>query len=141
MPCKLAASRLKIRLSSVVENAKSLTERSLRAVLSKNNSEINANQIFMANNDFKVLQIIEAKGWYAFGSTKQSQHVERWVRPVVCWVLIEDKKKRRIVTATASYQIEIDDKEVEFFAHESEIQDIESLPKSVSVSEFLKTED
>lgn len=95
----------------------------------------------MANNDFKVLQIIEAKGWYAFGSTKQSQHVERWVRPVVCWVLIEDKKKRRIVTATASYQIEIDDKEVEFFAHESEIQDLESLPKSVSVSEFLKTED
>lgn len=141
MPCQLAASRLKIRLSSVVEKAKSLTEPSLRAVLSKNNSEINANQIFMANNDFKVLQIIEAKGWYAFGSTKQSQHVERWVRPVVCWVLIEDKKKRRIVTATASYQIEIDDKEVEFFAHESEIQDIESLPKSVSVSEFLKTED
>lgn len=48
---------------------------------------------YMANNDFKVLQIIEAKGWYAFGSTKQNQHVERWVRPVVCWVLIEDKKK------------------------------------------------
>jgi len=59
----------------------------------------------------------------------------------VCWVLIEDKKKRRVVTATASYQIQIDDKEVEFFAHESEIQDLESLPKSVSVSEFLKTED
>jgi hypothetical protein len=112
-----------------------------RAVLSKNNSEVNAIEIYMASNDFKVLQIIEAKGWYAFGSTKQSQHVERWVRPVVCWVLIEDKKKRRIVTATASYQIEIDDKEVEFFAHESEIQDLESLPKSVSVSEFLKTED
>lgn len=141
MPCKIAASRLKIWFSSVDWNAQSLAGRSRRAVLSKNNSEINANEIFMANNDFKVLQIIEAKGWYAFGSTKQSQHVERWVRPVVCWVLIEDKKKRRIVTATASYQIEIDDKEVEFFAHESEIQDIESLPKSVSVSEFLKTED
>ena len=112
-----------------------------RAVLSKNNSEVKAIKIYMANNDFKVLQIIEAKGWYAFGSTKQTQHVERWVRPVVCWVLIEDKKKRRIVTATASYQIQIDDKEVEFFAHESEIQDLESLPKSVSVSEFLKTED
>lgn len=45
------------------------------------------------------------------------------------------------MTATASYQVAIDDKEVEFFAHESEIQDIENLPKSVSVSEFLKTED
>ena len=122
-------------------NSRSFALRSRRVVLSKNNSEVNANEIFMANNDLKVLQIIEAKGWYAFGSTKQSQHVERWVRPVVCWVLIEDKKKRRIVTATASYQIEIDDKEVEFFAHESEIQDIENLPKSVSVSEFLKTED
>jgi len=125
----------------VAWNSRSFALRSQRVVLSKNNSEVNANEIFMANNDLKVLQIIEAKGWYAFGSTKQSQHVERWVRPVVCWVLIEDKKKRRIVTATASYQIEIDDKEVEFFAHESEIQDIENLPKSVSVSEFLKTED
>ncbi|CBN54311.1 hypothetical protein PN499_06235 [Kamptonema animale CS-326] len=95
----------------------------------------------MASNDFKVLQIIEAKGWYAFGSTKHSNHIERWVRPVVCWVLIEDKKKRRIVTATTNYQIDIDNKEVEFFAHESEIRDVENLPKSVSVSEFLKTED
>ncbi|MEG4347376.1 hypothetical protein QUB70_29455 [Microcoleus sp. A003_D6] len=141
MLCQPVAFRLKIWLSSTAWNSQSLAWQSRRAVLSKNNSELNAIEIYMANNDFKVLQIIEAKGWYAFGSTKQSQHVERWVRPVVCWVLIEDKKKRRIVTATASYQIEIDDKEVEFFAHESEIQDIESLPKSVSVSEFLKTED
>lgn len=95
----------------------------------------------MPNNELKIVQIIEAKGWYAFGTTKQSQHLERWVRPVVCWVVVEEKKKRRIVTATANYQIEIDNKDIEFFAHESEIKDLENLPKSVSVAEFLKTED
>jgi hypothetical protein len=133
--------RLTIWLSKAAWQPISLAQLSKRVIRSKKNSEISAIEIYMANSDWKVLQIIEAKGWYAFGSTKQSQHVERWVRPVVCWVLVEDKKKRRIVTATASYQIEIDDKEVEFFAHESEIQDLENLPKSVSVSEFLKTED
>lgn len=63
------------------------------AVRSKIDGEVSLIGRYMPNNDFKVLQIIEAKGWYAFGSTKQNQHVERWVRPVVCWVLVEDKKR------------------------------------------------